>query len=63
MYFEPRYLNDVRIWVNIAFYLKSGALALSPTGWKSYTPEEFDIETEKLFRQAKETGLRMAGEL
>ena len=61
-YFEPRYLDGVRFWVNQVFYLQSGALVTSPTGWKSYTPAEFEAETKKLFNQAKETELRMAGE-
>ena len=49
-------------WVNRAFYLQSGAVVVSPTGWKPFTPEELDAETKKLFTQAKEAELKMAGE-
>lgn len=57
-YFEPKYKETGMFWVNRAFYLDSGALVLSPTGWKPFTPTEFDAETQSLFNQALDTELK-----
>jgi hypothetical protein len=48
-------------WVNRAFSTDKG-LMLSPTGFKPFSPVEFDAEIQKLFNQAKEVELKMAGE-
>ncbi|MCJ7805227.1 hypothetical protein MUP46_01105 [Patescibacteria group bacterium] len=59
-YFEPKYRETGMFWVNRAFYVDSGALVLSPTGWKPFTPEEFDAETQSLFHQALDAELKMS---
>ena len=49
-------------WVSRAFYSQGGEVVISPTGFKSFTMEEFDAETERLFKQAKDAELKMVGE-
>ena len=56
-YFE----NDhgVTFWVNRAFSTDKG-IRISPTGFKPFSPAEFDVETRNLFNQAKEAELRLS---
>lgn len=46
-------------WVNKARWNQNGSVILSSTGWKSYTPEEFEAETQRLFNQAMVSNLDM----
>jgi len=59
-YFSNGY--GTKFWVNRAFTTEKGIM-VSPTGFKSFNPIEFDAEIQKLFEQAKETDLAMRGEL
>ena len=59
-FYKSAFDSPGNFWVNKAFHLQSGAVVLSPTGWKPFTPEEFDAETEKLFNQALDTELKMS---